>query len=156
MMPRTPFRAVRAAALLMLAALAACADVPTGAVATAENAPAALTVYPNPVPSVGNSGGQPLVSWSALAGATSYDVTLAISWSCSNRGTGAYNSGVDSAYVGTTTGTSVLDAAAYTGVSFCNTTYGYEIYRETWRYRVTAHFADGTSTGTAFAPIADC
>jgi hypothetical protein len=148
-------RPVRAVALLLAAALAACSDVPTGA-ATAESGTVALNTYPAPVPSVSNSGGQPLVSWSALSGATSYDVTLAISWTYSNRGTGAYDSGVDTVHVGSTTGTSLLHAVAYTGVSYCNTSYGYESYRETWRYRVTAHFADGTSTATVLAPIADC
>lgn len=146
---------IRAATLLVAAALAACADVPTGA-ATAESGTVALNTYPAPVASVSNSGGQPLVSWSALSGATSYDVTLAISWSYSNRGTGDYHSGVDTTHVGTTTGTSLLHAAAYTGVSSCSASYGYEVYREVWRYRVTAHFAGGTSTSTVFAPIADC
>ena len=114
---------IRAAALLLAAALAACADVPTGA-ATAESGAVALNMYPAPVPSVSNSGGQPLVSWGALAGATSYDVTLAISWTYSDRGTGAYDSGVDTSPVGSTTATSLLHAAAYTGVSHCSTSYG--------------------------------
>ena len=144
----------RAAALLLVAALAACADAPTAAVATAE--PASLNTYPAPVPSVSNSGGQPLVSWSALSGATSYDVTLVISWTYSNRGTGEYDSGTYTSAAGSTTGTSLLHAIAYTGVTYCNTSYGYETYRETWRYRVTANFAGGTSTATVLAPVADC
>lgn len=146
----------RAVLMLLIATLAACADVPTGSVATAESGAPALDTYPAPVPSVSNSSGQPLVSWSALSGATSYDVSLAISWSYSNRGTGAYDSGVDTASVGSTTGTSLLHAVVHTGVSYCVVSYGYETYRETWRYRVIAHFADGTSTATVLAPIADC
>lgn len=149
-------QSARAAALLLVAALAACADAPTAAVATAESGTAALNTYPAPVPSVSNSGGQALVSWSALPDATSYDVVLEISWTYSNRGTGEYDSGVDTVPVGSTTGTSLLHAVGYTGVSFCSTTYGYEIYRERYRYRVTANFAGGTSTATVFAPVADC
>lgn len=143
-----------AAVLLLAVALAACSDVPTGATAKADQ-PAAFNTAPTVT--VTNSGGYPLISWSALAGATSYTV--------------AYNEYVTIIYkpslntgseeldlpLVTTTGTSHLDTGrAYTGDSSC-TSYGtYQTRMKQFRYRVTANYPTGTATTFVAAPVSPC
>lgn len=148
---------VRAAAVLLLGALAACADAPTAPLATAENAPAALSSHPAPTLSVSNSGGYPLISWAALSGATSYSVSLLVYESQTNRETAESVSWTDVYPLGSTTGTSYWDTAhAYTGVSRCSYTAYPWVTRITYRYQVVATFADGTSESFIAAPVAQC
>ena len=109
-----------------------------------------LYSLPATYPTVTNSGGDPLVSWSALPEATSYTL---------RRITLRYDDGVylgrSIATVATTTATSYLDAdRTYTGVSSCERPdrdgstlqYFYE-------YEVLATYPNGTSSGRAAAPI---
>lgn len=145
-----------AAVLLLAGALAACSDLPTGAAASAEHAAAAMN-YPAPVLSVTNSGGYPLISWSALTGATSYTVTQVIIETATNRQTTESNSWRYETLLGSTTGTSFLDTSnAHTGKSVCSYTNYPMVYRYTYRYEVTATFSGGTSMSSIFAPIAPC
>jgi hypothetical protein len=117
----------------------------------------ALYPLPKPVLSVTNSGGNPLVSWSALPGATGYGVVYNVSWHYSNRETGENYTLSDDYPLGTTTGTSLLDTSnSYTGVGMCDWSYGFEISRETYRYYVSATFANGTSQGFVLAPTGSC
>lgn len=116
---------------------------------------AARTLYPLPAPSVsvGNSGGSPLLSWSALGGAQSYDVVLQELTRTKSTIVNDY-----AVSLGTTTGTSLLDAYdAYTGVTQCTwTDFGVQYYR-IYRYHVTAHYANGTAEAVLPAPVAtDC
>jgi hypothetical protein len=149
--PRTALRAV---ALLLAGALAACSDAPT-ALVTAADQPAALNTAPTVT--VTNSGGNPLISWSALAGATSYTV--------------AYNEYVTIIYkpslntgseeldlpLTTTTATSYLDTGrTWTGDNSC-TAYGtYQTRIKQFRYRVTANYPTGTATTFVAAPVSPC
>lgn len=147
----------RFAAVLLLAVLTACSDVPTGAVRTAADQPAALNTYPAPTVSVTNSGGDPLISWSALAGATGYSVTLVVTETQTNRQTAESTSWRDEYPLGSTTGTSFLDSAhAYTGVAMCSYSNYPIVTRVTYRYRVTATFSGGSYVSTVTAPIAVC
>lgn len=68
-------RPTRAAALLLMA-LAACSDASAGNAITAADQPAAFNTAPTVT--VTNSGGSPLISWGALAGATSYSVVVTV------------------------------------------------------------------------------
>lgn len=146
--------ATRAAALLLMAALAACSDAPTSAVITAADQPAAFNTAPTVT--VTNSGGTPLISWGALAGATSYSVDQKSQFVAVMNGR-VYKS-VGSRSVGSTSGTSLLDTVnIYTGKSSCTWNYpNGDADREDHWYVVTATFASGTSTTTVDAPIADC
>jgi hypothetical protein len=107
---------------------------------------------------VANSGGYPLVSWTAPAGSTGFNVVLTVDYSYNNRTTYESWSWTDTYPVGSTSGTSILDSSnPYTGVSSCFYNDGYGgIERYFYRYRVTATFATGTSTATVNAPIAQC
>jgi hypothetical protein len=146
------FRLASCAAVLLLAA---CADAPTGIATAADTAPA-MNVYPAPVLTVTNSGGYPLISWSALAGATSYTVELVNYEMETNRQTAESNSWTIYSTRGTTTGTSFLDGYAYTGDSMCSYTNWPIVTRITYKYRVTATFAGGTSSALVAAPISNC
>jgi hypothetical protein len=146
---------LQAALLLLAGAVAACADAPTGALISAGNQPAALNTAPTVT--VTNSGGNPLISWGTLTGATSYTV--------------AYNEYVTIIYkpsletgveenewvLATTTGTSHLDTGhTYTGDSSC-TAYGtYQTRIKQYRYRVTANYPDGTASTLVAAPVSPC
>jgi hypothetical protein len=157
MTARFPVRAAAlAAALLLAGALAACSDAPTAPVATAKSGEPALNTYPAPALSVSNSGGYPLISWSALAGATSYTVELVTTEMETNRQTAESQSWTYYETRGTTTGTSFLDGYTYTGDSMCSFTNYPIVTRITYRYRVTATFAGGTSSSLVAAPISNC
>lgn len=150
-------RAAFGAALLLLAALAACSDAPTAAVRGPDDAPPSLNTYPAPVVSVSNSGGNPLLGWSALSGATSYSVKLVVVETQTNRATAESTSWRDEYPLGSTTGTSFLDSAhAYTGVSLCSYTNYPVVTRVTYRYQVTATFSGGSSMSSVSAPVAMC
>ena len=148
--------AARTVALLLAATLAAaCADTPTGAVASAANAPAALNTAPTV--SVTDSGGNPLLSWSALAGAVSYTVVLVETETKTNRQTGDSQQWVWEYPLGSTTGTSFLDTSyAYTGNFMCSYSAYPIVNRVTYRYRVTATYASGSATDVVLAPVAPC
>jgi hypothetical protein len=139
----------RAALLLLVAALTACADAPTGAAITAADQPAAFNTAPTVT--VTNSGGYPLISWGALAGATSYSIVHKVRYVVLINGR-PYPS-TSTRPVGSTTGTSLIDSSfSYTGVSQCL----YEDETQRHEYVVTATFPSGTSTTTVDAPIAEC
>jgi hypothetical protein len=147
----------RAASAAAIALLAACSDAPTAAVIPADTGPAAMNTYPAPALSVSNSGGYPLISWSALAGATSYEVVLTTTETETNRVTTESNSWTYHDVLGSTTGTSFLDTAhAYTGKSMCSYLNYPIVTRYAYRYRVTATFSGGTSVSTVAAPVAPC
>ena len=165
MKPNRSHAALRAAALLMVAALAACVDAPTGATANAGSAlerhgPAANVSAFSTV-TVTNSGGYPLVSWSPVAGATSYTVNLVTTWFHTTwRGDSAKRSFRQAK--GSTTGTSLLDTSrAYSGDISCTRPADYpygpnDTYTEYFEYEVVAQLASGTSTQRAYAPVAEC
>jgi hypothetical protein len=147
---------LRGLAVLALLSFGAC---DTGRSPTAAEAVAAprLSTYPAPSPTVTNSGGYPLISWSALAGATSYSVVLWKQRTEIDKATLASPT-TDFYYaLGSTSGTSFLDTAnAYTGKSRC-TSYGtYKTVMLVYTYQVTATFPDGTSTGSVAAPVGPC
>jgi hypothetical protein len=146
---------IRAAILVLAATLAACSDAPTGAVISAADRPAALNTAPTVT--VTNSGGYPLLSWSALSGATSYSVVLVETETQTNRQTAESTSTSWESPLGSTTGTSFLDSAhPYTGGSLCSYTAYPIVTRVTYRYRVTATYASGTATTSVSAPVAPC
>lgn len=103
---------------------------------------------------VANSSGAPLVTWSAVAGATSYTVRH-ITY-VTSQGSPQYQY---SRNVGTTTGTSILDAGrSYTGFTYCDEIdwYSSASTRYLNEYEVTATLPTGTSSQRRFAPIGDC
>lgn len=143
-------------AMLALLALGAC-DTTRSPTAPGPAATPRFNTNPAPSPTVTNSGGYPLISWSALAGATSYSVVLRNQRTLIDKATLATQTQDFDYPLGSTTGTSFLDSAhPYTGKSRC-TSYG--TYTTVWTmytYRVTATFPDGTTTGTVTAPVAPC
>jgi hypothetical protein len=145
----------RAAVLLLVAALAACSDAPTGAAITAADHPATFNIAPTVT--VTNSGGYPLISWGALAGATSYTVAR------NENATIIYKATLDSrdevidTPLTTTTATSYLDVArTYTGDTSCVAYGTYQSRITLFRYRVTANYPTGTATTYVAAPISPC
>jgi hypothetical protein len=152
------FRAARLACVLLLAgALAACSEAPTGTMPGARPAHPLLTTYPAPTLSVSNSGGYPLISWTALAGASSYSVALIENRTTIDKATFNSTTQVFTYPLGSTTGTSFLDSShAYTGSSFCSSYGTYTTVMTRYTYRVTATFVDGSSTASISAPLAPC
>jgi hypothetical protein len=157
--------AARAAALLLVATLAACADAPTGATEAAGTAPEPHGPQANvsafSTVTVTNSGGYPLVSWSPVAGATSYTVNLVTTWFHTTwRGDTAKRSFRQAK--GSTTGTSLLDTSrVYSGDISCTRPADYpygpnDTYTEYYEYEVVAQLAGGTSTQRAYAPVGEC
>lgn len=156
MMQIPGFRAAsRAAVVLLAAALAACTDAPTATAIAAADHPASLNTAPTVT--VTNSGGNPLLGWSALAGAVSYDVVLVETETQTNRQTAESTSTSWEYPLGSTTGTSFLDSGhAYTGDWLCSYTAYPIVTRVTYRYRVTAVYASGSAASSVFAPVAPC
>jgi len=142
---------LRLATVLSLAALAAC-DSPTAEPASARTPSQPAYNLPVATITVTNSGGNPLVSWGALTGATSYTVRL-ITYQTLN---GAYQ-GRGFQTLTTTTGTSYLDTNnPYTGVYQCNYAgedpYG-NVYGYWYEYEVISTFSTGTTSARHYAPI---
>lgn len=148
---------LRAAVLLLAVALAACSDAPTGAVIAPDHRPAALNTLPAPSPFVSHSGGSPLISWSALSGATSYSVNLVTTIYTANPWQ-TYVSGDWTLLVGTTTGTSQLDGARSVTYAYtCQQPNDHEFSSTdtyVYQYEVIAHFPTGTSSARVYAPVA--
>ncbi|HSU13323.1 hypothetical protein [Longimicrobium sp.] len=145
-----------AAALLAIIAAAAC-DTPTASPAarTPAQTPARFTLSAPTGLSVTNSGGYPLVSWTAPAGATSYKVSL-INYNTVN---GAYQR----RFIGTlatVTSTSYLDTAnPWTGSYMKCDIEGPDgnIYGGWYEYQVIANYPTGSSLDARiYAPIGDC
>ena len=154
-MKHTRIRVAFGTAVLLASVLSACAESPTGAVASAAGEPAALNTAPTVT--VTNSGGTPLLSWNALAGALSYGVVLVETEIQTNRQTAESESWTWQDPLGSTTGTSFLDTAhPYTGSSMCVYSAYPIVTRVTYRYRVTATYASGSASTTVFAPVAPC
>jgi len=143
---------IRAAVLLLLCALTACGDAPTAAPARVAHAPTALDVYPPPAVTVSNSGGHPLVSWSAT-GATQFDVAMLVNGMMDNFQTMEHRQWTDTIPLYGGTGTSYLDTSStYTTKLVRTAVYGDERYRWYYYYLVTATFANGTSSRQVLAP----
>jgi hypothetical protein len=121
---------------------------------------ALVTRYPDRTAvTVMNDFGTPLVSWSAVTGATGYNVdlveTIRVTDSSRNTTTDVWEWPVA---VGTT-GTSAWDTDpehAWTGASTCTFFQGSTRITRTTRYRVTATFPVGTTAADAPAPVASC
>ncbi|HEU0079469.1 MAG TPA: hypothetical protein VFQ76_17565 [Longimicrobiaceae bacterium] len=147
---------LRGIAVLALVSLGAC-DTTRSPTATEPAASPHFNTNPAPAPTVTNSGGYPLISWSALAGASSYSIVLRKVRTEIDKATFASQSQTYDYPLGSTEGTSFLDTAnTYTGKSSC-TSYGtYKTVILMYTYRVTATFPDGTTTGTVAAPVAPC
>ncbi len=125
--------------------------------------PPATPPSPPPAPpamsaiTVTNSGGHPLLSWSAVTGATGYKVALVSTETQTNRQTGQSNTYVNQYALGSTTSSSFLDSShPHTGGTMCSYSSYPVVTRVFYRYRVTAIFADGTSRSETFAPVAQC
>jgi hypothetical protein len=144
------------AALLALLAAAAC-DTPTESPAarTPGQATPHFTLAPATGLSVTNSGGYPLISWTAPAGATSFKVSL-INYNTVN---GAYTR----RFIGTlatVTGTSYLDSAnPWTGSYMKCDIEGPDgnTYGGWYEYQIIANYPTGSSLDNRiYAPIGDC
>jgi hypothetical protein len=122
---------------------------------------AVRSIYPLAGPSsysVTNSGGYPLINWSAVTGATSYTITL-ITY---NTIDGQYQNRLF-AFLATTTGTSYLDTDhPWTGSFQCSSGYYDDEYggeRGHWyEYSITVNYPNGSSNpdnARHYAYIAD-
>lgn len=150
-MHRSPI--LRLAAVLSVAALAACEAPTANTAAEARNPAQRADVLPVAEITVTNSGGYPLVSWGAVSGATSYTVNL-ITYNTVN---GAYQSR-GFTFLASTTGTSYLDSAhAYTGVYQCDGPQAPDgsVRGHWYEYEVVSVFPTGTSSARHYAPIAN-
>jgi hypothetical protein len=150
MIPSTRF-----AAALLLGALTACADAPTAARISAAGQPAALNTAPTVT--VTNSGGDPLISWSPLSGATGYTVEYQENQTIIIKATFETEQRQYASTIANTTGTSHLDTPrTYTGDIMC-TSYGtFETRTTRYRYVVTAHYLTGSASTIAPAPVSPC
>ncbi|HEX6040300.1 hypothetical protein [Longimicrobium sp.] len=143
-----------AAALVLTALLSACADAPTALISAADQAPALNTA---PTVTVTNSGGNPLISWSALSGATGYTVQYQENRTIIVKATFESRSEQSVSTLATTTSTSHLDTShAYTGKSFCSSSGTFETRITNYRYVVTAHYATGDASTSVAAPVSPC
>lgn len=144
---------IRAAALAAVLLLAACSDAPTAATASA----AGPAMNAAPQPTVTNSGGNPLISWPALSGATSYTVAYNEYVTVIQKPSFATSTEEYDWPLTTTTATSYLDTGrTWTGDSSC-TAYGtYQTRIKQFRYRVTANYPTGTATTFVAAPVSPC
>jgi hypothetical protein len=144
----------RGAAVLALALLAGCDAAVTVPETRFEGSARRLAA---PAVTVTNSGGYPLISWSALTGATSYSVELVIHETHTNRETTEGTTWTGVYPLGSTTGTSFLDSSnPYTGVNRCSYLNYPWVTRYFYYYRVTATFPDGSAATTVAAPVAQC
>ena len=118
---------------------------------------ALVTRYPD-VTTIGvsNSGGQALVSWSAVTGATGYTAELVWTVRVMDR----YRNITENAWeypLTSVTTTSALDTnGPWTGTSICTRTQGTDRITVMTQYRVTAIFPAGTTVSEAPAPVASC
>lgn len=109
----------RGIAVLALVALGAC-DTTRNPAAPGPAAAGPLAVVAMSPITVTNSGGYPLISWSALTDATSYSVVLRKERTEIDKATFATQTQNYDYAVGSTTGTSLLDSVnAYTGKNRC-------------------------------------
>jgi hypothetical protein len=127
---------------------------------------AVRSIYPLPSPtgySVTNSGGTPLVSWNAMAGATGYTVTLiTYEYTVDQYGQEWYQ-GRWFTPVASTTATSHLDVdRSYTGTAYCDYPdpfdwSGTAMKRNWYEYAIQATYPNGTShidSARIYAPVA--
>jgi hypothetical protein len=145
---------LRGAAVLALALLAGCDAAVTVPETQFEGSARRLAA---PAVTVTNSGGYPLLSWSAVAGATSYSVVFQKTRTTIDKATFATESQTWDYPLGSTSGTSFLDTSnAYTGKTSC-TSYGtYTTVMLRYRYIVTATSATETASTTVNAPVGPC
>ena len=142
---------LRGLAVLALAAVGACDTTrsPTAAEPTAVRPLATIVSGFN----ITDSGGYPLLSWSALTGATSYTVRL-ITYQTLN---GSYRYHWFNT-LGTVTGTSFLDGdRTYTGTHECTAVLAWPdgTDGQWYEYELFANFTNGTSSPVRrFAPVA--
>lgn len=147
---------LRGIAVLALIAFGAC-DTARNPAAPDPAATRPLAVVAMSPLTVTNSGGYPLISWSAAAGATSYSVVLRKQRTEIDRATFATQTQDYDYPLGSTAGTSFLDSVdAYTGKDRCISYGTYKTVMTVYTYRVTATFPDGTSVGTVSAPVGPC
>ena len=118
---------------------------------------ALVTRYPD-VTTIGvsNSGGQALVSWSAVTGATGYTAELVWTVRVMDRYRNITENTWEYPLTSVTT-TSALDTnGPWTGTSICTRTQGTDRITVMTQYRVTAIFPAGTTVSEAPAPVASC
>src|SRR5262249_8567961 len=133
---------------------AACDNTPTATTVAREPAAPHFVLLPATGLSVTNSGGSPLVAWTAPAGATSFTVRL-ISYNTVN---GNYQNRFFST-LGSTAGPSFLDPAnGYTGSYMKCALEGPDgtLYGGWYEYEIVSTFPTGTSSARIYAPIGDC